>query len=121
MQLVARIRSTIDARFADPELTPAAVAEEARISPRYLQKLFRARGMTTGSFINALRLDHASRLLHRRALLRSDLPLSEIALASGFTDYPHFSRKFRQYFGQSPSAHCVAEVRQQTKPLSLTA
>jgi AraC-like DNA-binding protein len=117
----ARIRSTIEARFADPDLTPATIAEEARISPRYLQKLFSARGMTTSGFIHALRLDHASRLLHRRALSRSDLPLSEIALASGFTDYPHFSRRFREYFGHSPSAHCATELRQQTRPLSLTA
>jgi AraC-like DNA-binding protein len=110
-KLFARIRAMIEARYADPELTPAAVAQEARISPRYLQKLFSARGMTCGDFIHTLRLEHASRFLRRRALSQSDVPLCEIALAAGFTDYTRFSRKFRERFGHPPSAHSVAEVR----------
>jgi AraC family transcriptional regulator, positive regulator of tynA and feaB len=110
-KLFARIRTMIEARYADPELTPAAVAREARISPRYLQKLFSARGMTCGNFIHTLRLEHASRFLQRRALSQSDMPLSEIAFAAGFTDYTHFSRRFRERFGHPPSAHSVAEVR----------
>jgi AraC-like DNA-binding protein len=104
-KVFARICRLIEARFSDPDLTPSAVASEARISVRYMQKLFSARGTTCGHFIHELRLDRASHLLRRRALLKSDQPLSDIAFTCGFLDYPHFSRKFRERFGHAPSAH----------------
>jgi AraC family transcriptional regulator, positive regulator of tynA and feaB len=107
-KLFARICGMIEARFADPDLTPSVVAAEARISMRYLQKLFSGRGTTCGHFIHSLRLDRASRLLQRRALSKSGQHLSEIALACGFLDYAHFSRKFRERFGHSPGAHAAA-------------
>ncbi len=46
--------------------SPCDVAAEARISLRYLQKLFTMRNSTCGHFIHSLRLDHAARLLQRR-------------------------------------------------------
>jgi AraC family transcriptional activator of tynA and feaB len=32
-------------------------------------------------------------------------PISQIAYASGFSDYTHFARQFRRRFGHSPGAH----------------
>jgi AraC-like DNA-binding protein len=110
-RLFTGICRMIEARFTDPELTPSVVASEARISGRYLQKLFSARGTTCSHFIHTLRLDHASRLLQRRASSNSEQPLAELAFACGFVDYPHFSRKFRQLFGHAPSAHATSAVR----------
>ena len=83
-KLFARIRGVIKDGFADPDFGPAEVAAEAGISLRYLQKLFTERGSTCSEFIYSLRLDHAARLLHRRALLSTSQPLSEIAYACGF-------------------------------------
>jgi AraC family transcriptional activator of tynA and feaB len=60
---------------------------------------------TCTEFIYSLRLDRAAYLLHRRALLSSGQPLSEIAYACGFRDYAHFARKFRNRFGSPPGAH----------------
>jgi AraC-like DNA-binding protein len=80
------------------------VAREAGISLRYLQKLFTERGTTCSRFIQSLRLDHAARLLNRRKLTKSGQMLTEIAYASGFHDYAHFSRTFRLRFGCAPSA-----------------
>jgi len=68
-----------------PDL-PREVAAEAGISLRYLQKLFMQRGSTCSGFIDSLRLDHAARLLRRRALTGTRQPISEIAYASGFSD-----------------------------------
>ena len=90
--------------FADPDFGPREVAAVAGISLRYLQKLFTAHGSTCSELIYSLRLDHAARLLHRRASLGTSQPLSEIAYACGFRDYTHFARKFRQRFGYSPGA-----------------
>jgi AraC-like DNA-binding protein len=109
-KLFARIRGIIEARFIDPNLGPGQVAAEAGISLRYLQKLFTARGTTCGHFIQSLRLARAEQLLRRRQLLDRDQPLSEIAFASGFSDYGFFSRKFQQRFGCAPGAHGGSSV-----------
>lgn len=100
-----RVCAIIKDRFADPELRPRDVAAEAGISLRYLQKLFTQRGSTCSGFIDSLRLDHAARLLRRRALASTRQRLSEIAYAIGFNDYSYFSQKFRRRFGYAPSAH----------------
>jgi AraC family transcriptional regulator, positive regulator of tynA and feaB len=104
-KLFACICSIIKDRFTDPDLSASKVAAEARVSLRYLQELFTARGCTCTQFIHSLRLDHAARLLHRRALLGTRQPLSEIAYACGFRDYRNFTRKFLRRFGHAPSAH----------------
>jgi AraC family transcriptional activator of tynA and feaB len=110
-KLFARIRSVIKDGFADPDFGPGEVAAEAGISLRYLQKLFTERGSTCSEFIYSLRLDHAARLLHRRASLGTGQPLSEIAYACGFRDYTHFARKFRCRFGYPPGGHSGAHHR----------
>ena len=104
-KLFARIRRIIRDGFADPTFGPNEIAAETGISLRYLQKLFTERGLTCTEFISSLRLDHAAHLVHRRALLGKNQPLSEIAYACGFRDYTHFARKFRHRFGHVPGAH----------------
>src|SRR5262249_58024289 len=83
-RLFARIRDIIKDGFADPDFGPREVAAETGISLRYLQKLFTVRGSTCSDFIYSLRLDHAARLLHRRASLGTSQPLNEIAYLSGW-------------------------------------
>ena len=104
-KLFARIRGIINDGFADPDFGPCEVATEAGISLRYTQKLFTERNSTCSDFIYSVRLDHAARLLSRRASLGTSQPLSEIAYACGFSDYTHFARKFRRRFGHPPGAH----------------
>jgi multidrug efflux pump subunit AcrA (membrane-fusion protein) len=103
--LFKRICGIIIDRSADPAFGPAEVAVEAGISLRYLQKLFTARNSSCTHSINLARLNHAARLLHRRALLNTSQPVSEIAYASGFSNYTHFARQFRRRFGHPPGAH----------------
>jgi AraC family transcriptional regulator, positive regulator of tynA and feaB len=103
-KLFRRICSIINDRFADPDFGPRDVAAQMGISQRYLNKLFAARGLTCNRFILSFRLDHAARLLRRRASLKTGLSISEIAYVCGFNDYRHFSRKFYRRFGNAPSA-----------------
>jgi AraC-like DNA-binding protein len=103
--LFKRISNIINNRFADPDFGPADVAAEAGISLRYLQKLFNARGSSCTQFLQSVRLEYAARQLHRRTLLGPSRPISEIAYASGFSDYTHFARQFRRRFGHPPVAH----------------
>src|SRR5262245_31115816 len=109
-RLFAHIRDVIKDGFADPDFGPREVAAETRISLRYLQKLFTSRGSTCSEFIYSLRLDHAARLLHRRASLETSQPLSEIAYACGFRDYTHFARRFRNRFGYPPGGRAGRET-----------
>src|SRR5258708_21866340 len=104
-KLFARLCGVIKGGLSEPDFGPVEVAAEAGISLRYLQKLFTQRGSTCSEFIYSLRLDHAARLLHRRALLGTGQPLSDIAYACGFRDYAHFARRFRRRFGYSPGDH----------------
>jgi AraC family transcriptional activator of tynA and feaB len=104
-ELFARVRGVIKEGFTDPDFSPHEVAAKAGISLRYLQKLFTQRGSTCSEFLYSLRLDHAAHLLHRRALLATSQPLSEVAHACGFSDYTHFARRFRRRFGYPPGAH----------------
>ena len=108
-KLFMRVRGVIKDGFADPDFGPCEAAARAGISLRYLQKLFTQRGSTCNQFIYSFRLDHAARLLQRRATLGASQALGEIAYACGFRDYRHFARKFRHRFGHAPGA-CSAEV-----------
>jgi AraC-like DNA-binding protein len=102
-RLFGRVCDIIQQRFSDPGFGLWDIAAELKISPRYLQKLFAARGLACNRFVQSVRLDHAAHLLHRRTTLNTRQPLSEIAYACGFNDYRYFSRRFRQRFGHSPS------------------
>jgi AraC-like DNA-binding protein len=104
-KLFNRIRGIINDRLTDPDFGPCEVAAEAGISLRYVHKLFKERGATCNEFIYSARLDHAARLLRRRALLGENQSLSEVAYSCGFHDYTHFARKFRERFGCAPGAH----------------
>jgi AraC family transcriptional activator of tynA and feaB len=103
-KLFKRVCDIIRDHFADPAFGPCEVAAEAGISLRYLQKLFSAQNSTCTDFILSVRLDNATRLLHRREFLGTRQPLSEIAYACGFADYTNFARRFRRRFGRTPGS-----------------
>ncbi len=103
-RLFGHICDIIRERFADPDFGPGDVAREARISLRYVQKLFTTRNSTCSRYINSVRLERAAFLLKRRSFLKTGQPIREIAYASGFGDYAYFNRSFRRQFGQHPSS-----------------
>jgi transcriptional regulator GlxA family with amidase domain len=75
------------------------LAEAVKCSRRQLERLFtKYLQQTPHRFYRDLRLDHA------RGLLReTDLSVSEISVASGFTSPMVFSKSFRMRFGFSPA------------------
>ncbi len=56
--------------------------------------------VSPNKYIRLLRLENASKLLQT-----SDLPISEIALQSGFVDIKYFSKQFHKRYGESPKAY----------------
>jgi AraC family transcriptional regulator, positive regulator of tynA and feaB len=113
-KLFARLCAITKRYFSDPDVSQIAVAAEAGISVRYLQKVFAARGTTFGHFIKSLRLDHAAQLLRQQNSINTGLPLTEVAYACGYRDYAHFARNFRARFGCTPGASrgCTSLGRQ---------
>ena len=82
------------------QLTVADLAHAAQCSESRLLRGFKARvGLTPHRFILARRLERARALLNG-----SNLPISEIALVTGFYDQAHFSTAFARHFGLTPGA-----------------
>jgi AraC-like DNA-binding protein len=98
--LLFRAKAIIESHLHDHALNTEKVAELVGISPRYLQDLFRADGTTASDFIWKRRLEKSRRDLADP--LRSTDSIAQIALACGFADFGHFSRRYRDAFGVSP-------------------
>jgi AraC family transcriptional regulator, positive regulator of tynA and feaB len=107
-RLFERIRRVTEQRMEDPDFGPTELAAAVGISLRYLQKVFTAQRLTCSDYIYSVRLDHAARLLRRRASLGARQPLAEIAYACGFRDYSHFARRFHRRFGCPPGFHSAS-------------
>jgi len=104
--LLARIRTYIDAHLGDPELTPSTIAAAHYISTRHLHNLFQDSGTTVAAWIRSRRLEHCRRDL--RDPVCAGRPVAAIAARWGFFDAAHFSRIFKTAFGESPSTYRAA-------------
>ena len=79
-------------------VTPPQLARSVGLSSRQLERLFRKyMGCTPARYYLDLRLKRA------RALLRqTSLSVLDVAVACGFASASHFSKRYRDLFGQSP-------------------
>lgn len=94
-----RIKSYSLARLQTPKLSPAKVAAEMGISIRYLHALFRDEGTTFSNWLWAQRLDACrAKICSTEAAHQS---IGALALEFGFSNFSHFSRRFRQAYGIS--------------------
>lgn len=91
--------TTMERRIANP-LGLNELARYSGVSARQLNRLFRAKlKHTTMGFYRNLRLNKASNLI-----CNSSLPITEIALATGFASSAHFATAHTSHYGLSPSA-----------------
>jgi AraC-like DNA-binding protein len=98
--LICRAKAIIDSNLHDHALNTEKVAQLVGISPRYLQDLFHAEGTTVSDCIWQRRLEKSRRNLVDP--LRASDNIAQIALACGFSDFAHFSRRYKEAFGASP-------------------
>ncbi|MCE8537036.1 GlxA family transcriptional regulator [Ruegeria pomeroyi] len=95
-KLTARANALMEAALDEP-LSLTEIAETLGTSPRTLQQQFRLRlGTTPQDHYLQLRLAEA-----RRLVTDTDMPLMEVAQATGFTSQSSFARAFRTQHGQS--------------------
>jgi AraC-like DNA-binding protein len=98
-----RIRQTIETLLGAPDLTLGHVAEAEGVSPRYLQKLFASAGESFTHYVRLRRLERCR--LDMINPLYADSSLSSICFRWGFNGSAHFSRAFREQYGESPRGY----------------
>jgi AraC-like DNA-binding protein len=76
------------------------IARSVEVSKRTLERKFRQTlGRTPSQAHLECRLEHARRLLRN-----TDLPIRELALASGFSSVSYFCRSYKQHFRRQPGS-----------------
>jgi AraC-like DNA-binding protein len=85
-----------------PDLSPAALAREAGISPRTLHRLFFASGVTFCSWLRDSRLQRCWQELTDPGRRRSTI--AAVAFRWGFNDLRTFNRAFSARYGMTPQA-----------------
>ena len=94
---IARARSFI-ADHSDEELSLAAVARVANMSPTYFSEKFKeVGGINFVDYVARTRVGKA-----RNLFLNSDRRVSEVAFEVGFQSLSQFNRAFKKVAGQSP-------------------
>ena len=98
MGAVLAVIDTIEQRYSE-SLCLGDLAVAAKLSPSACCRLFRA--VTGASPMEHLR---QVRIRHAGVLLRSGLPLADVAARTGFCDAAHLARVFRRISGDTPGA-----------------
>jgi AraC-like DNA-binding protein len=93
-----RARDHADRHYAEP-LDLDALAAEARLSKYHFLRLFRTTyGVTPAEYVSRRRIERAQDLLRA-----TNLTVTEVCHAVGFSSLGSFSSRFRAVVGESPS------------------
>ena len=84
------------------ELSAGACARAIGVSERYLHRLFAQRGLRFSRIVLAKRLEAAHAMLQCEAF--REQAIASIAYQCGFKDPAHFSRLFKERYGESPKS-----------------
>ncbi len=98
--LRARVVAHVRAHLREHDLTPARIAAEHHVSLRTLYNVWGDRDGRLGDWIVRERLEHVQRELAVRAPGTSTFA---VARRWGFVNAAHFSRRFRDAYGVSPT------------------
>jgi AraC-like DNA-binding protein len=99
--IVHMVQNYILTHLSSAQLAPEAIARNHGISVRHLHRLFKATGTSLAHWIRRCRLDRCAADLLDAG--QTNERVTQIAFNWGFNDSAHFSRVFKQEFGQSPS------------------
>ncbi len=96
-----KLRKVVElmADHIDEPLTAVDLARAAGLSVRQVERLFlRHLNMTPGRDYMRLRLERARELLRQ-----TNMPILDVAIATGFTSHSYFAQSYRLLFGRPPS------------------
>jgi len=95
-----RVREYIDAHLEN-NVSLEVLAGIAGLSvSRFARAFKQSEGVTPHEYLMRCRVRRAQELL-----AATDMPLSEIACTSGFSDQSHLTRRFREQVGLTPSSY----------------
>ncbi|MEO3988772.1 AraC family transcriptional regulator [Pseudocitrobacter cyperus] len=96
--VLRNVLAWIDANLSQP-LTLAELAAQAALSEYHFARMFRqSTGLAPHQYVMQRRMDHAKQLVSH-----TTQPLTEIALACGFSSASHFSNRFKCVLGVTPT------------------
>ncbi len=96
-QALAPVIQHLEENFAE-KISMKQMAKLAGLSSTHFNRRFRKMiGMSPTRFLHSLRIEYA-----RQLLARSDRPVGEISLETGYHDQSHFTRHFRKLAGMTP-------------------
>ncbi|QAY62677.1 AraC family transcriptional regulator [Xylanimonas allomyrinae] len=100
LALLRRVRDRMDREYAQP-LDVAALARGVHLSAGYLSRQFKAAyGESPYSYLMTRRVERAMAMLRG-----SDLTVTEVCFAVGFSSLGTFSTRFAELVGMPPSAY----------------
>lgn len=99
----------IEARMDDTSLTIKSLSKDLSMSRSQLHRRLKAlTGEAPGSFVRRFRLQRAAQLLRK-----SRLNISEVGFQVGFRTHAHFTKRFRDHFGCTPSDYQARRLNKQ--------
>jgi AraC-like DNA-binding protein len=99
--LIQQVIRYLSTQYAEP-VSIEDMADMLGYNRAYLSRLFKQQtGITPVTFLLKLRIDKAHLLLRERL----ELTIEQIAASVGFQDPLYFSKQFRRFYGQSPTAY----------------
>jgi AraC family transcriptional regulator len=108
---VARLTEFIEENLDRP-ICLEDLAALVNVSRFHFSRLFkRTIGVTAISYVEQCRIRRAKALI-----LETALPLAQIALATGFADQSHFTRRFQRHVGCTPAAFAREQGQRRTAP-----
>jgi AraC-like DNA-binding protein len=94
------LRKVLQSYVTEPNLSLELVADIAGMTPRSLQRLLKAHGISYRGLVNDARRNYA---LDR--LASENTSVAKIATNLGYRDAGHFTRAFKRWTGTTPSGY----------------
>jgi len=100
VRAVRQVRDFLTDNYRE-KINLAQLSELTGLSPFHLTRVFaREIGMPPHAFLNQVRVSRA------KAMLRNGVPISRVAMETGFADQSHFTRTFRRLVRVPPGVYC---------------
>jgi two-component system response regulator YesN len=96
--VIERVKQYIRGQIGEQDLSREQIARHVYLNPDYLTRLFKKEtGMSISDYLQQQRIEYAKQLL-----AHSDLPVSAVALSSGYANLSYFSTLFKKTTGLTP-------------------
>ena len=97
-----RTREFLEANF-EQNVSLADLTNLVGLSSYHLLRVFRSEvGLPPHAYLEQIRINYA------KQLLRSGMPIVEVAVNTGFVDQSHFTRHFKRHVGITPGLYQVS-------------